>query len=66
MRKVGDLDEAEDEEDEIKTVGSVEDEDIPAAKRAAMASAVALRAAAGGCELLFVVWCDVLSLDKHS
>lgn len=38
-------------EDEIKTVGSVEDEDMPAAKRAAMASAVALRAAAAGCEL---------------
>lgn len=37
-----------DSEDEIKTVGSVEDEDMPAAKRAAMASAVALRAAAGG------------------
>jgi hypothetical protein len=38
------------EEEEIKTVGSVEDEDMPAAKRAAMASAVALRAAAVGCE----------------
>lgn len=37
-----------DSEDEIKTVGSIEDEDLPAAKRAAMASAVALRAAAAG------------------
>ena len=45
-----------DEEDDIKTVGSVEDEELPAAKRAAMASAVALRAAAGGCELaIFLV-----------
>ena len=40
----------ESDEDEVKTVGSVEDEDMPAAKRAAMASAVALRAAAGGCK----------------
>lgn len=35
-------------EEELKTLGSGDDEDIPAAKRAAMASAVALRAAAGG------------------
>ena len=35
-------------EEELKTLGSCDDEDIPAAKRAAMASAVALRAAAGG------------------
>ena len=42
----------ESDEDEVKTVGSVEDEDMPAAKRAAMASAVALRAAAGGCECI--------------
>jgi hypothetical protein len=48
----GILDDQESSEDEIKTVGSVEDEDMPAAKRAAMASAVALRAAAGGCELM--------------
>lgn len=36
---------------ELKTLGSGDDEDIPAAKRAAMASAVALRAAAAGTEL---------------
>jgi hypothetical protein len=35
-------------EEELRTLGSGDDEDIPAAKRAAMASAVALRAAAGG------------------
>lgn len=35
-------------EEELKTLGSGDDEDIPAARRAAMASAVALRAAAGG------------------
>lgn len=35
-------------EEELKTLGSGDDEDIPAAKRAAMASALALRAAAGG------------------
>ncbi|KAL3809318.1 hypothetical protein ACHAXA_008717 [Cyclostephanos tholiformis] len=35
-------------EEELKNLGSGDDEDIPAAKRAAMASAVALRAAAGG------------------
>ncbi|KAL3789599.1 hypothetical protein ACHAW5_006529 [Stephanodiscus triporus] len=35
-------------EEELKTLGSGDDEDIPAAKRAAMASAVALRAVAGG------------------
>eukprot|EP00804_Cyclotella_cryptica_P019301 CCRYP_006174-RA/>CCRYP_006174-RA protein AED:0.05 eAED:0.05 QI:510/0.66/0.5/1/0.33/0.25/4/0/926 len=44
-------DEDEYEEEEIKTVASVDDEDIPAAKRAAMASAVALRAAAAGSPL---------------
>eukprot|EP00578_Thalassiosira_sp_NH16_P019578 CAMPEP_0181089288 /NCGR_PEP_ID=MMETSP1071-20121207/7223_1 /TAXON_ID=35127 /ORGANISM="Thalassiosira sp., Strain NH16" /LENGTH=1358 /DNA_ID=CAMNT_0023171227 /DNA_START=412 /DNA_END=4488 /DNA_ORIENTATION=- len=38
-------------EEELKTLGSGDDEDIPAAKRAAMASAVALRAAAGGSPL---------------
>jgi len=38
-------------EKELKTLGSGDDEDIPAAKRAAMASAVALRAAAKGAEL---------------
>ena len=45
----------ESDEDEVKTVGSVEDEDMPAAKRAAMASAVALRAAAGGCECIHYI-----------
>lgn len=35
-------------EEELKTLGSGDDEDIPAARRAAMASALALRAAAGG------------------
>ncbi len=35
-------------EEEPRTLGSGDDEDIPAAKRAAMASTVALRAAAGG------------------
>eukprot|EP00956_Cyclotella_meneghiniana_P029379 scaffold70873_cov71-Cyclotella_meneghiniana.AAC.4 len=49
-----------DEEDDIKTVGSVEDEEMPAAKRAAMASAVALRAAAGGCELAFSLLSSVI------
>ena len=38
-------------EKELKTLGSGDDEDIPAAKRAAMASAVALRAAAAGSKL---------------
>ena len=38
-------------EEELKTLGSGDDEDIPAAKRAAMASAMALRAAAGGSPL---------------
>ena len=38
-------------EKELKTLGSGDDEDIPAAKRAAMASAVALRAAAAGAKL---------------
>ncbi len=38
-------------EEELKTLGSGDDEDIPAARRAAMASAVALRAAAGGSPL---------------
>mmetsp|Transcript_26210 Transcript_26210/g.56266 ORF Transcript_26210/g.56266 Transcript_26210/m.56266 type:complete len:1177 (+) Transcript_26210:411-3941(+) len=38
-------------EEELKTLGSGDDEDIPAAKRAAMASQVALRAAAGGSPL---------------
>ena len=38
-------------EKELKTLGSGDDEDIPAAKRAAMASAVALRAAAAGAAL---------------
>ena len=35
-------------EEELKTLGSGDDEDIPAAKRAAMASVLALREAAGG------------------
>lgn len=35
-------------EEELKILGSGDDEDIPAARRAAMASALALRAAAGG------------------
>ncbi len=38
-------------EKELKALGSGDDEDIPAAKRAAMASAVALRAAAAGAKL---------------
>ncbi len=45
---VGDDETSPFSEEELKILGSGDDEDIPAARRAAIASALALRAAAGG------------------